>query len=146
MHYSAKQPRSSLLPSILFCGTFLLITLGDNFILTLLLSLSLLLCLAGLLVQYDLLIKENEIEYTISLCKVVLFSKYLQAQQIKQILFKRYGWATPGATIITKGFNLRIVYFKPKDVITHLDHFAQLNHLAIRKTKDFRRLRKEEIN
>jgi len=84
--------------------------------------------------------------YTISIFKVVLFTKHVHAQQIKQILCKRYGWATPGAIIITKSFNLRIVYFEPQEVMAHLDRFAQLNHIPIEKTTDFRRIHKQEIN
>lgn len=83
-------------------------------------------CLAVILVRYELLISERELLYKTTIVNVTLYTKHLYPQQIQQIKYKRYGWVTPGATNIKQASFFKFCNFELKEVLYHLDRFAKL--------------------
>ena len=76
--------------------------------------------------------------YQIFFFTVPIYKKVLFPNQIIHIKFKRLGWTKKGAIIqVKKGFNIRIVNFVPKNVLTDLIDFANKNDISITKTKDY---------
>lgn len=74
-----------------------------------------------------------------------VFQRNLSPTDINKVVFKRYGWATKGATLkLHKGFNIRIVQFTPNDVTTQLEKFAINNTISITKSKDYLLLERRE--
>ena len=67
-----------------------------------------------------------------------IYTKVIKSSNINKIKFKRVNWATKGAVIQPqKGFNIRIIYFLPGDVLDVLLQFADENGIEIDKTRDY---------
>ncbi|GLC90026.1 hypothetical protein [Lysinibacillus piscis] len=120
MKYEAKQPKNNVVIPLTFGFTYMITTLGDSLFITTLFGLSIFICLVGLMVRYEFFIEEDELFFKVKIFNIVVFSKHLRSTEIQQIHFKRYGWATKGASIIVKkGMNLRILHFKQQEVLSH---------------------------
>lgn len=145
MKYHAMQPKFNVLFALAFSFAMMTITLYDYLFLTILFFFSIVFCIVSLLLRYELLIEDEEMIYKIIIFNKVLYTKHLYSREIQQIKFKRYGWATAGATIVIKGLNLRIISFEPKEVLLHLELFANVNNLKLVKTKDYLNLKKNQI-
>lgn len=99
----------------------------------------------GFSTKSEFIISQNRLDYVIRSYHYKVFHKKLSPGDIDKIVFKRYGWATKGASLkVHKGINLRIVQFIPKDVMHELENFALNNNISISKSKDYLLLERRE--
>ncbi|WP_419962443.1 hypothetical protein [Psychrobacillus sp. BM2] len=130
----------------LFVGIiFLVINNGESGVLAFLSILLIIFSFIGFNTKTEFIISQEELNYKIMIHGFKAFHKKLFSADIDKVLFKRYGWATKGATIkLNKGLNLRIVQFTPKDVMLQLETFAINNNVSISKSKDYLLLERRE--
>lgn len=105
------------------------------FYLQILLALFLLL---SIFIRFKFVIDGGYLTFQTLFFLIPIYTKVLFPNQINQIKFKRVGWATKCAIIqVNKGFNVRIVNFKPGKVFVDLIDFANEKGISISKTKDY---------
>lgn len=96
-------------------------------------------------IKTKFIINQDNLNYQTMIFRFTVFQRNLSPTDINKVAFKRYGWATKGATLkLHKGFNIRIVQFTPNDVTTQLEKFAINNTISITKSKDYLLLERRE--
>ncbi|TQR19015.1 hypothetical protein [Psychrobacillus vulpis] len=94
--------------------------------------------LLSFLIQYRMNIAEKHLTYQVFVWIIPIYKKVIHPYQIKQMKFKRFGWATKGAIIqVRKGFNIRLFDFSPTHIFEELVNFSDENDIAFIKTKDY---------
>lgn len=96
-------------------------------------------------IKTKFVINQDNLNYQTMVFRFTVFQRNLSPAEINKVVFKRYGWATKGATLkLHKGLNIRIVHFTPNDVTTQLERFAINNTISISKSKDYLLLERRE--
>ncbi len=114
-----------------------------------LLSLALLIIILWMVTRY-LKIDEDHIIYELELFNIVIYSRRYSLEDIKELKFMRAGWMDQGAILkLHKGMDIKLYYFKPENIYSHLYQFGLDNDVKINRTKDYemletRRKRKEK--
>ncbi|MCG3418344.1 hypothetical protein [Oceanobacillus jordanicus] len=94
-------------------------------------------------IRYSCDINEESITYHIMWMGLLLYKKRVPPNQISHIKFKRYGWVTKGAVVYThKGFNIRLIDFKPIKLYEELDVLFDKHDIPSIKSKDYQLLEK----
>lgn len=66
-------------------------------------------------IKTKFIINQDNLNYQTMIFRFTVFQRNLSPTDINKVVFKRYGWATKGATLkLHKGFNIRIVQFTPQ--------------------------------
>ncbi len=92
----------------------------------------------SLYIKFKFVIADGCLSFEVLIFSLHLYKKEVQPNQIVSMRFKRVGWARKCVIIkITKGFNLRIVHFYPKEIYNDLIDFANQYDIPISKTKDY---------
>ncbi|MFE7062526.1 hypothetical protein ACFVAD_10245 [Sutcliffiella sp. NPDC057660] len=137
MTYRAKTQRG-LLVSLLF---FTLASWAWNFDTTNLFSFHIIILvfiLVALGTSYELTVDKAVLTYQMLFLQTTIFKRTVNASQISQMKFKRYGWIQTGVAIrMKKGFTLRIVGFKPQHHLIRLEKFAEENGIPINETAGY---------
>ena len=130
----------------LFVGIiFLIINNGESGVLAFLSIMLIIFSIIGFSTKTEFIVSQDKLDYVIRIYHYKVFHKKLSPGDIDKIVFKRFGWATKGASLkIHKGINLRIVQFIPKDVMHELENFALNNNVTISKSKDYLLLERRE--
>lgn len=88
--------------------------------------------------KFKFYIEENNLTYEITFFTIPLYKRRLFPYEIESVKFIRSGWAGKGAIIkVNKGFNIRILYFKPLNVCSNLNTFTDKHEIATSKSKDY---------
>ncbi|CAM4040748.1 hypothetical protein [Mesobacillus thioparans] len=100
-----------------------------------------------ILLQLELRISSNKLEYNINLFKLTIYRRTLTRFDIKAIKFGRIGWSTKNAVIkVYGGFNIGVAHFYSEQLIDELEEFALANHIEVQKTSDYLLLEKHYTN
>ena len=114
-----------------------------------LLSIALLIIILWMVTRY-IKIEDDHIIYELELCNIVIYSRRYSLEDIKELKFMRAGWMDQAAVLkLHKGMDIKLYYFKPENIYSHLYQFGVENDVSINKTKDYemletRRKRKEK--
>ncbi|MGM0834834.1 MAG: hypothetical protein ACQEV7_01675 [Bacillota bacterium] len=88
--------------------------------------------------SYELTVDKENLTYRILFLQIPIYNRKVNASQISQMKFKRYGWIQTGVSIrMKKGFTLRIVGFKPQRYLFRLEEFAEENGIPINETEGY---------
>ncbi len=91
-----------------------------------------------LLIDFELEITNEKIIYRVKFFFAIIYCRSLTSSDIKIIKCKRTGWASRCISICpVQGMRLRIIRFKPAEVYENLVSFAEINNIAVEKTKDY---------
>ncbi|RDI45488.1 hypothetical protein [Falsibacillus pallidus] len=91
-----------------------------------------------LLIDFELEITNEKIIYRVKFLLGIIYCRSLTSSDIKIIKCKRTGWASKCISICPlKGTKLRIIRFKPAGVYDALVSFAEINNIAVEKSKDY---------
>ena len=114
-----------------------------------LLSIALLIIILWMVTRY-LKIEKDHVLYELELFNIVIYSRRYSPEDIEELKFMRAGWMDPAAMLkLHKGMDIKLYYFKPENIHSHLYSFGLENDVRINKTKDYemletRRKRKEK--
>lgn len=141
MVYSARYPRwqSWFIFGILVL--LLIFHIFSNQPFTTLIYILIALCVfvfVTIMIRFKFSIHDGYLTYQVLLLKWPIYTKVIKSSHIMKIKFKRVNWVSKGAVIqLKKGFNIRIIYFVPDDVLGNLLQFADENDITIDKTRDY---------
>ena len=142
MAYKATTQREVIFPFI-FLTLFLLIQGWDYIWLRTLFLFILVFYLTILCINYSLIIKDNQIIYTVFFLSYLLYEKQVAPSHIQKVVFKRTGWKTKLAVIqLHKGFSVRVSLFKPSSVFNDLMTFCETHRIQYEKTRDYKIIEK----
>ncbi|WP_277585212.1 hypothetical protein [Psychrobacillus antarcticus] len=145
MVYKLVTQKSPMFMVLIFGVSLFFISIGESWINSILSILLIIFSIISFSTKSEFIINQDKLDYVIRSYHYKVFHKKLFPDDIDKIVFKRYGWATKGASLkVHKGLNLRIVQFIPKDVMLQLETFAVNNNISINKSKDYLLLERRE--
>lgn len=104
-------------------------------------------CIVALFASYEFEIEDHTLQYRIKLFHFLMYEKQVNPQDVKAIHFKRTNWTTRLAIVkLHKGFNIRIMLFKPLEIFHQLSLYGERNNIEIRKTEDYKIMEKRLSN
>ncbi|WP_458413365.1 hypothetical protein ACNQFZ_00245 [Schinkia sp. CFF1] len=90
-------------------------------------------------IDFSFKIEDGYLIYQILFLNRTFYKKDIFPDQIVRMKFCRVRWTTKCTIIeIQKGPNIRIVDFRPTTIFTDLVDFANVHHITIFKTKDYK--------
>lgn len=93
--------------------------------------------------SHELTIDKEMLTYQMLFLQTPIYKRKVDASQISQMIFKRFGWIQTGVAISMKrGFALRVVGFKPQRHLTELKEFAEVNGIPLKETEGYSMLKR----
>jgi hypothetical protein len=87
--------------------------------------------------SYELTVDKEFLTYQMLLLQIPVYKRNVNASQISQMKFKRFGWIQTGGVITKKGFTMRNVGYKPQSYLIRLEEFAEENGIPIMETAGY---------
>lgn len=99
--------------------------------------------LATAFMDFKFKIMDGRLTFQIRVFSLSLYKKVVSHNQVNSMKFKRVGWAKKCVVVKNdKGFNFRIINFRPDTLYDDLIDFANEYDIHISKTKDYMILEK----